>query len=255
MSVHILRPSRQGRTALMALLVTFTAACGESSTEILGSPLPGAIAVSVVTTGFMKDDGYELLVNGESQGTVAADAEATIDDLEPANYEVALADVADNCSAEGTSVAVLEDETATVAFTVVCLAPEAEPYAVRASRDRPDLDTGAMVTCSFGLCPSDDEWDVWIEFDSQGEPQAVVRQNQDIAVELAHIDGVALADLTDADVDGASFSLDPIDEPFGPNTVVLVRTDQGNVYALGNPTEQTLLLTATFDAMLIATGS
>lgn len=255
MSAQIIESSRLGRSALMALLVAFTAACGESDNEVLGPPLPGSIAVSVVTTGFMKDDGYELIVNGESQGTIAADAEATIDDLEPANYEVDLGDVADNCAVEGASVAVVSEETAAVALTVVCLAPEPVPYAVRASRDRPDLDTGAMVECSFGLCPSDDEWDVWIEFDNQGDPQAIVRQNQDIAVQLAHIDGVALADLTDADVEGAAFSLDPIDAPFGPNSVVLVLTDQGNVYALGNPTEQTLLLTATFDAMLIATGS
>lgn len=255
MSAHIIDPSRLRRSALMALLVAFTAACGESSNEVLGPPLPGSIAVTVVTTGFMKDDGYELLVNGESQGSVAADAEATIDDLEPANYEVDLGDVADNCSVEGTSVAVVSEETALVALTVVCLAADPVPYAVRASRDRPDLDTGAMVECSFGLCPSDDEWDVWVEFDSQGDPQAVIRQNEDIAVEIAHIDGVALADLTDMDVEGATFSLEPVDAPFGPNTVVLVRTDQGNLYALGNPTEQTLLLTATFDAMLIATGS
>lgn len=249
------RTSAWRRSVMMAVLVTATAACGESSTEILGTPLPGSIAVSVVTTGFMQDDGYELIVNGESQGTIGADADATIDDLEPANYEVALGDVADNCTTEGTSVAVLSDETAAVALTVLCVAPEPVPYAVRASRDRPDLDTGAMVECSFGLCPSDDDWDVWVEFDSQGDPQAVIRQNELISVEIAYIDGVALGDLTDADVDGATFTMDPVDAPFGPTTVVLVRTDQGNVYALGNPTEQTLLLTATFEAMLIATGS
>ncbi|MBT8487496.1 MAG: hypothetical protein KJO65_01595 [Gemmatimonadetes bacterium] len=255
MSAHIIESSRLRRHGLTALLVAFTAACGESSNEVLGPPLPGSLAVSIVTTGFMKDDGYELMVNGESRGTIAADGEATIDDLEPANYEVELGDVADNCSVEGVSVDVVSEETAAVALAVVCLAPEPVPYAVRASRDRPDLDTGAMVECSFGLCPSDDEWDVWVDFDSQADPQAVIRQNEDIAVEIAHLDGVALADLTDVDVEGATFSLEPVDAPFGPNTVVLVRTDHGNVYALGNPTEQTLLLTATFDAMLIASGS
>ncbi|MDX1495331.1 MAG: hypothetical protein R3253_14790 [Longimicrobiales bacterium] len=243
---------RRHMVTAMALVVT--AACGESTAEVLGPPVPGSLAVSVVTTGFMKDDGYELLVNGESQGVIAANAEATIDELEPATYQVELSDVAENCTVEATSVEVSSNETAAAALAVVCQAPPAEPYAVRASRDRPDLDTGVLVECSFGLCPSDDAWDVWIQFNSQGDPQAVVRHNGGNGVEIAHLDGVALADLTDADVDGATFSVDPIDAPFGPNTVVLVRTDEGNVYALGNPTENTLLLTATFDAMLIASG-
>lgn len=248
------RTSRLWRHMVTAAALVVAAACGETTAEVLGPPVPGSITVSVVTTGFMKDDGYELLVNGESHGSIAANAEATIGDLEPATYEVALSDVADNCTVEGTSVAVESDATAAAVLGVVCEAPASEPYAVRASRDRPDLDTGVLEECSFGLCPSDDAWDVWIQFDSQGDPQAVVRHNASNGVEIAHLAGVALADLTEADVDGATFSVDPIDEPFGPTTVVLVRTDLGSVYALGNPTENTLLLTATFDAKLIAAG-
>lgn len=258
------RSARHGMGAVTrasrAALVLVTAAavgCGESTEEIIGPPVPGSIVLATETSGFMKDDSYELLVNGESQGTIGANDEMTISELEPATYEVTLGDVADNCVLASTavSVEVASQESANASLTVVCAPPAPSVYDIRASRDRPDLDTGEIEVCTFGICNSNDAWDIYVEFDSQSDPQAIIRQNQSIGVEIAHVTGVAFADLTEADVDGATFSTELSDEPFAPGNVVLIKTDQGSVYALGNPVETTLTLEVTFDVVLLAAAS
>lgn len=250
-----LRGLRRGGHALVALTLFGSLACGDDGEGgVTGPPEPGAITVSTQTTGFNKDDGYELFVNGESHGTVGANEEVTLAEVDAGTYELTLGDVAGNCTAEATSVTVVEAQTATATVAIVCAAPDPTPYSIRASRDRPDLEAGTLVECSFGICPSDDAWDIWAEFDSQSDPQAIIRQNQVNGAELAFV-GVVLSELTEEHVTGATFSADLTDTPFDPSYVVLVRTSTGNVYALGNPVENTLMLTLTFDAVLLVNGS
>ena len=253
-SAHGMRraPWTGSRTAAL-LLTLAVVACGESTEEVIGPPLPGSLVLATETSGFLQDDSYEIFVNGQSQGMIGANAEMTLGDLDPATYEVTLGDVAENCVAESTtlSVSVASQETAAAAVTVVCAAPAPTPYTIRESRDRPDLDTGTIVECPFLSCPSNDTWDFYTDFKSQGDPQATIVQNVGIGVEVAHVAGVTLATLTEADYESASFSAEVGTEPFAPENVVLVRTDQGAVYALGNPVETTLTLTLTFDAVQI----
>ena len=129
------------------------------------------------------------------------------------------------------------------------------PYTLRANRDRPNLDDGSIVECTFGLCPSDDTWDIYAYFDTQSDPQSVIRQNQTTGVEIAHVTGVSLGSITESDVEAATFTADLVIDPFGSDRVILVRSDTGNLYGLGNPVENTLLLTLTLDAVLLASGS
>ena len=94
---------------------------------------------------------------------------------------------------------------------------------------------------------------MYVEFDSQSEPQAVVRQNQTTVVEIAYLSGVAFAELTEEDFTEATFTTEFVEEPLSPTSVVLLRTDQGNVYALGNPVVATgFTPTLTVEAALIA---
>lgn len=242
--------ARSGLFALISLVAAGTLACGGDS--VSAPPEPGSLQVTTQTSGFLKDSSYELLVNGESRGSIGANDQKTVAALDPATYQVSLGDVAANCQVQASVPAVVSaGASAAVELSVTCAPEAAVAYTVRASRDRPDLETGAIVECSFGLCPSGSQWDFYVHFDSQSDPQSVVRQNQTDAVEIAHIPGVALSDLTEAHLEGATFTTDLMTDPVAGDRTVLLRTATGNVYALGNPVENTLLLTLTFDAVLI----
>jgi hypothetical protein len=245
---------RRGRRAQVALLAIGTVACGNSDGGGTQPELPGSISVSTETSGFDKDDSYELLVDGVTEGTIGANDVMTVGELDPATYDVALGDVADNCNVEATSATVVSSETAAVTLTVVCVAGDPVPYSIRANRDRPDLETGVITECSFGLCPTEEGWDLYVQFNSAADPQAVVRQNQTTGVQIAHLPGVSLGTVTEADVAGAVFTTEPVNDSFGTDRVILIKTDTGSIYALGNPVENTILLTLAFDALLLSTG-
>ena len=241
----------RGRTsALAVLMVIGGVACGESD-DYTGPPAPGSITVETQTTGFAKDDGYELLVNGTSEGAIGANDEMTVSGLDPDVYDVSLGDVAANCSVESLSLEVVSDQTADGTLAVVCAASDPVSYTIRFSRDRPDLETGELTECSFGFCPTTDDWDLYVHNSSQTTPQSVIRQNQTNGVEIAHLPGVTLDDMTEEDVAGATWTTELVADPFDAGRVILIKTDLGNVYALGNPVEDTTALTLTFDAVLL----
>jgi hypothetical protein len=240
--------------AQVAVIAIGTVACGNSDGGGTEPVLPGSISVSTQTSGFAKDDSYELMVGEMDAGTIGANDEVTVTELDPATYDVALGDVASNCSVESTTATVTPSETAPVTMSVVCAAGEPSPYSLRANRDRPDLETGVLTECSFGLCPTNEGWDLYVQFNTSASPQSVIRQNQTTGVQLAHVPGVTLASITEADVTGATFTADPIDDSFDSGRVILVKTDAGNIYALGNPVENKILLTLAFDAVLLVTA-
>ena len=243
------REVRRESRALVVLMVIGGTACGQ--TDSTSPPPPGSILLTTETSGFLKDDSYELLVDGESQGTIGANEGVTIEGLDPATYEVELGGVAENCVVESVSVLVVPEETADVSLVVVCAYSEPGAYTLRFSRERPNLDNGAITVCPFGLCPSEEEWDLHVYFSSQSDPHSVIRQNQSTGAEIAHVPGVTLEELTEQDFEAVTFTTDLVGDPFDSGRVILIRTDLGYVYALGNPTEDTVAQTLTFDAALI----
>jgi hypothetical protein len=243
------RELRRASHAIVVLTVIGGVACGQ--TDSTSPPPPGSISLTTETSGFLKDDSYELLVDGESQGTIGANEAVTLSGLDPATYEVELSGVADNCSVESVSVPVVPEETADVSLNVVCAYSESGAYTLRFSRERPDLDNGAITVCPFGLCPTEEAWDLHVYFSSQSDPHSVIRQNQSTGAEIAHVPGVALEDLTEQDFEAATFTTDLVGDPFDSGRVILIRTDLGYVYALGNPVEDTVAQTLTFDAAMI----
>lgn len=228
------------------------AACDAGVTEP-GEPTPGSMVVTTETTGFLKATEYDLTVDGASNGTIGANDEMTISELEPGEYQVDLGNVPDNCSANGATVSVEADQAAQVALTVTCTYADPVAYTIQFNRERPNMDTGDVMTCPFGICSTEDEWDLYVYNSISTDPHAIIRQNQTTAVEIAHLPDVTLASLAEADFDGATFTTDLINTPFDGNRVILIRTDLGDVYALGNPSEDVTAGTLTFDAALIAT--
>jgi hypothetical protein len=235
---------RRGLRPLLALIAIGLAACGDTS----GPPAPGSITVSTTTAGFMKATGYELVVAGENKGAIGAADQVTVSGLEPGSHLVQLANVPANCSAEGVTVTVASQETAQVSFNVTCSYEAPVAYSVQFTRQRPDLDSGEIIVCPFGVCSSNEAWDLYIQNNVQTQPQAGVRQNQTLGVQVARVAGVTLAQLTEAHVNGASFSTQFMSDPFGGNVVFLVRTDLGNVYALGDAAENLTTGVVTFNA-------
>lgn len=253
-------PSRRKFWGVTVALVAMTASgCDESTVAppVEEEVLPGAITVTTETSGFMKDDGYELMVDGESTGAIGPNEQITIADLDPATYELALGDVADNCSVEAVSVDVSSEQTAETTLSVVCAPGEGTEYTIQFGRERPNLDDGSVVVCPFSICASADSeaWDIYVHNSTQTDPHAVIRQNQAIEIEIAHLPGVTLDVLTEEDVAGAVFTTELIADPFDAERVILIRTDAGGVYALGNPVEDGTALTLTFDAVLVANPS
>lgn len=86
-------------------------------------PEPGAVEVSVATTGDGTDeDGYEITLGGASEG-VDVDDSVTFEDLEAGSYEVELIDLADGCEVSGPNPVEVTVETGDVTFVefdVVC---------------------------------------------------------------------------------------------------------------------------------------
>jgi hypothetical protein len=244
-------------SVLTAFVAIAVAGCGESTVappveEVI---LPGNITVATETSGFMKPDGYELFVDGVSAGTIGPNDELTLEDLDPATYELALGDVADNCDVEAVSVEVAPAQTAAATLSVICAHAAPQAYTLRFSRARPNLDDGVITECPFSLCPTEEEWDLYVHYNSQTEPHSVIRQNLTTGVEISHLPGVTLASLTEADVTGATFTAELVADPFDGDRVILIRTDLGAVYALGDPVENEAQQTLTFNAALVSAAS
>ena len=240
--------SRRGWHVVAAVMVMGLVGC-ESG---LVAPSPGSILVTTETTGFLKAEGYDLMVDGVSNGAIGANGEVEIPELEPGDYQVELAEVPGNCSAEAVTVSVESDQTVEASIPVTCSYADPVTYTIKFNNRRPNLDTGEILECPFGFCDTQEEWDLYVENSFSAEGQSVIRQNETTAVEIAHLPGVTLATLSEADFDGATFTTALIDDPFDADRVILIRTDLGNVYALGNPAEDLSSGTLTFDAALIA---
>lgn len=245
------RTLHPGWRALVTVMVIGTFACDSTGGGGTQPELPGSMTVTTETSGFMKDDSYDLLVNGESQGTIGANEQVTLSDLDPADYQVELGDVAANCSVDPLSVPVASEQTADVSLGIVCAPADPTTYTIQFSRERPNLDNGEITVCPFGICSTNEGWDLYVYNSTQTDPSSVIRQNETTGVEIAHVTGVALADLTEEDFQAATFTTEIINEGFGTGRTILVRTDLGNVYALGNPVEDATAATLTFDAALI----
>jgi hypothetical protein len=249
------RPARRHRwNALAVLMAMGIVACGgsDSNGDPTGPSDPGSILVMTETSGFLKPAGFGVLVDGASEGTVEANGQVTISGLEPGSYQVALGEVPENCIVESVTVSVESGGTTGVTLNVDCGYAEATSYTLQFSRLRPDLDTGEVITCPFGICSSPDDWDLYVHRSTQTEPESVIRQNQTNEVEIAHLPGVTLEELTEEDFQGAEFTTALVADPFDAGRVILIRTDLGNVFALGNPVEDGVEGTLTFDAALIA---
>lgn len=97
--------------------------CGDDQT--FGLPNEGAILVAALTTGDDQDqNGYTFSVDGGNPAQIGLQDTVYVGALEPGEYVVRLAGIADNCApAVGTNpqtVAVVAADTVSAVFDVAC---------------------------------------------------------------------------------------------------------------------------------------
>ena len=101
-----------------------------------------------------------------------------------------------------------------------------------------DLDTDAV---DQDACDNPEAtktgWDVRVAHHADRPNRAVIFPNASTGVEVARLENVVFDEITADDVAEAEFTKEELDEPFEAGCVVLVRTDNGVVYKLGNPSE------------------
>lgn len=105
-----------GQAATVAFAITCTAPPPES----------GSIRVTVSTSGGSPDpDGYSLTIDGGSSQSLGVNGNRTIQNLAAGAHSAQLGGIAGNCSVAGANpqnVTVVAGQTATVTFTVTCVA-------------------------------------------------------------------------------------------------------------------------------------
>lgn len=106
--------------SLAALLVI---GCGDDDGAITPPPPTGTLSVSTTSIGSVLDpDGYTLVVDGSDSVAVGVNDSATAD-IPVGQYSAEITGLANNCGVIGdnpVSTTLLEDEVATVEFSVAC---------------------------------------------------------------------------------------------------------------------------------------
>ncbi|MFL5401298.1 MAG: hypothetical protein ACJ8BF_00585 [Gemmatimonadales bacterium] len=111
-----------------------TAAVAFSITCVAPPAGVGSIQITAATTGTSLDDSYSVAVDGGNPQALIANGSVTVGSLIPGSHSVLIAGVAANCTVSGAnprSVSVTADQTATVPFTIGCVAPPANTGSVR----------------------------------------------------------------------------------------------------------------------------
>ena len=80
-------------------------------------------------------------------------------------------------------------------------------------------------------------------------PHAVVFPAEQ-GVEIAFLDNISYDGVSAADMEGLSFSVEPLDLAWESGDTVVVRTDTGAVYKLGNAVESATAVTINYEQIL-----
>ena len=111
-----------------------------------------------------------------------------------------------------------------------------------------DLDSGTVVGVLNENLAGPAGADVLLAYNADRTPHAVMFPVGD-GVELVFVANVGFDGISSADVSNLAFSTEPIDLPFSANDCVVVRTDQGVVFKLGNATENGMSITFNYQLL------
>ena len=90
--------------------------------------------------------------------------------------------------------------------------------------------------------------DIQLAYNADRAPHAVVFPVGE-SVEMSFVAGVGFDGISSSDTPNLVFSSEPTDLPFSDNDCVVIRTDQGAVFKLGNAVETGLSVTFNYAAL------
>jgi len=111
-----------------------------------------------------------------------------------------------------------------------------------------DLDTGTVVEATPGQVVEANQADFFISYNADVVPHAVLIPTTE-HVEMAFLSGVAFPDVTVDNIIGLTFTADTVDEPLGQYDTVILRTDTGLVFKLGNAVESETSVTVSYEQL------
>ncbi len=112
-----------------------------------------------------------------------------------------------------------------------------------------DLDTGTVSDTTGVDVTEPTGADVKFGYHADRVPHCVVVPAAE-GVTMAFVDAVSFAAVSAADVAGLSFFAEPLDVPLDPNDTVVLRTDTGAVFKIGNATESGFSVTFDYEQLL-----
>ncbi len=111
-----------------------------------------------------------------------------------------------------------------------------------------DLDAGTVADALTEDLTAPTGADVQLAYNADRTPHAVVFPVGE-GVELAFVASVGFDGISSSDVSNLAFSTEPVDLPFSASDCVVIRTDQGMVFKLGNATESGMSITFNYEPL------
>ena len=135
-----------------------------------------------------------------------------------------------------------------VALVVSAPTMAAEIITVETESQVLDLDAGTIVGALTEDPTVPTGADVKLAYNDDRTPHAVVIPVGE-GVEIAFAAGVGFDGISSSDLGSLAFSAEPSDLPFSADDCVVVRTDQGTFFKLGNATESGLSITFNYEQL------
>lgn len=128
------------------------------------------------------------------------------------------------------------------------LATAAETVTMDLASEALDLDTGTVSATPAADPAGPAGADVKLAYNADRTPHAVVFPTGN-GVEMAFIAGVGFDGITSSDIAELTFSAEPPDLAFSADDCVVVKTDQGAYFKLGNANENGLSVTFNYEQL------
>ncbi len=111
-----------------------------------------------------------------------------------------------------------------------------------------DLDTGTVVESGPSQVIEPNGADFFVAYNADIIPHAVLVLASE-QVGIAFLNNIALTDITLDSITGLTFTADSMDQPLEQNDTVIVRTDTGSIFKLGNAVESETSVTINYEQL------